>query len=104
MEAGGYSKTTAINHIKKLESQNAIEVTRSPLYFDTHEKPRNLPNKYKLNFNIMEHEKDESVIKTIKSIGHYDVIAKDVISDLFTNLEWAHLYYNPFALSTYCNH
>src|SRR5699024_8924104 len=96
MEAGGYSKTTAINHIKKLESQNAIEVTRSPLYFDTHEKPRNLPNKYKLNFDIMgENSDNKSVTKTIKAISDYNNFATEVIGDLFTNLKWARLYYNP---------
>lgn len=89
MEAGDYSKTTAINHVKKLEEVGAVEVTRSPLYLDNN-KPRNLPNKYKLNLNIglIDDERNKTVMKSVKSPSEYNRIGEDAMLELFPNFEW----------------
>ncbi|WP_163969321.1 winged helix-turn-helix domain-containing protein [Oceanobacillus halotolerans] len=73
MEAGDYSKTTAINHVKLLEEAGAVEVTRSPIYLEDN-KPRNLPNKYKLNLDIglVDNEQNTSVMKSVKSPSEYN--------------------------------
>lgn len=90
IEAGNYSKSTAINYIKGLEKQNAIEVTRSPLQFNN-EKSRNLPNKYKLinlDFKMIKDEQNKSVSKNIYSTLDYNTIAHQALNELFTYIEW----------------
>jgi len=70
MEAGNYSKTTAINHIKILEESGAVKVTRSPIYFENSEL-HDMSNKYKLNLNIglIDNEQNKTVTKSVKSLS-----------------------------------
>lgn len=89
MEAGNYSKTTAINHVKILEEAGAVQVTRSPTYFENNE-PWNLPNKYKLNLDIglIDNEKNISIIKSVRTLKEYNSVGEDAMLKLFPNFEW----------------
>lgn len=89
MEAGNYSKTTAINHVKILEEAGAVQVTRSPTYFENSE-PWNLPNKYKLNLDIglIDNEQNTSVIKSVRTLREYSRVGEAAMLELFPNFEW----------------
>lgn len=87
-----YSKETAITHIAALEKLKIIEVTRSPIYFEDN-RPRNLPNKYKLNFhvNLIDNEENKTTKIEVKDLSDYKSVMTKIIIKLFPNQEWARM-------------
>lgn len=87
-----YSKETAITHIATLEKLKIIEVTRSPLYFEDN-RPRNLPNKYKLNLhvNLFDNEENKTTKIEVMDLSDYKSVMTKIIIKLFPNQEWARM-------------
>lgn len=81
------SVKTAINHIKLLEQESIISVTRSPVYIRGN-KPESHPNIYELNLNWLIADKEVSISVRADNIKSYHSIRIKLILELFPNNEW----------------
>lgn len=81
------SVKTAINHIKLLEKESIIRVTRSPIYVRGN-KPESHPNIYELNLNWLNADKEVSISIIADNVKSYQSIRIKLILELFPNNEW----------------
>lgn len=81
------SVKTAMNHIKLLEKENLIKVSRSPIVLRGNT-PESQPNIYRLNFNWLKSDKEISCGIKPSDVKNYHDIRVKLILALFPNNEW----------------
>ncbi|MFT4413436.1 TOTE conflict system archaeo-eukaryotic primase domain-containing protein [Bacillus sp. UMB0728] len=85
--AANCSIKTAINHIKLLEQESIIRVTRSPIYVRGN-KLESHPNIYELNLNWLNVDKEVSISVMADNVKSYRNMRIQLILKLFPNNEW----------------
>ena len=81
------SDKTAITHVKLLEKDNLIRVTRSPISLRGN-RPESRPNFYKLNLRSLSADKDISYNVAVTNVKDYQDLKISIIKVVFPNNEW----------------